>query len=82
MPRRDGRAPVFPDRRQLALACLLCYAVAVAILLASDVFQFSWRYQLPALVTVPPAGALGIAVLLSYLPGRRAVPAAAGSRSG
>ncbi len=46
--------------RQVALACLLCFASAVFLLMASDVFEFSWRYQLPALVTLVPAGALGI----------------------
>jgi hypothetical protein len=50
--------------RQLAVACLLFFSTAVAVLLASDIFEFSWRYQLPALVTLPPAGALGIAVIL------------------
>ena len=29
------------------------------MLLISDVFEFSWRYQLPALVMLPPAGVLG-----------------------
>jgi hypothetical protein len=60
-----------PRRRQLAQACLLFFAAGAAILIVSDAFQFSWRYQLPALVTVPPAGALGIAVLISYLRGGR-----------
>jgi hypothetical protein len=55
-------------RRQLALACLLLTASAATVLLASDVFEFSWRYQLPALVTIPPAGVLGIAALLSRRP--------------
>ena len=50
--------------RQLALACLLFTGTAAAILLASDVFEFSWRYQLPALVTLPPAGVLGICAIL------------------
>jgi hypothetical protein len=49
--------------RQLALACLLCFLSAVSLLLVSDMFVFSWRYQLPALVTLVPAGALGIAVI-------------------
>jgi hypothetical protein len=31
----------------------------------SDIFEFSWRYQLPALVTLIPAGALGLAVLFT-----------------
>ena len=44
-------------QRQLAVACLLVFGTAVAVLLASDAFEFSWRYQLPALVTLPPAGA-------------------------
>jgi hypothetical protein len=34
------------------------------VLLASDVFEFSWRYLLPALVTLIPAGALGGAAML------------------
>jgi hypothetical protein len=33
----------------------------------SDAFQFSWRYQLPALVTLPPAGVLGLTIAGSYL---------------
>jgi hypothetical protein len=51
--------------RQLALGCLLFTATAVTVLLAPDVLEFSWRYQLPALVTLPPAGVLGIAALAS-----------------
>jgi len=51
--------------RQLAVACLLMTAMAVTVLLAPDALEFSWRYQLPALITLPPAGALAIAALLS-----------------
>ncbi len=69
-----------PPVRQLALACLLVFGAAVAVLLASDAFEFSWRYQLPALVTLPPAGALGIAVVIAVL--RRKSPAAAGGAGG
>ena len=69
-----GRGFLSPHQRQLALACLLVFGSAVAILLASDLFEFSWRYQLPALVTLPPAGALGLALLGSLL--RRRAPAA------
>jgi hypothetical protein len=61
LTRRVGTA----SSRQLALACLLFTAAAAAVLLASDFFEFSWRYQLPALVTLPPAGALGIGAVLS-----------------
>jgi MYXO-CTERM domain-containing protein len=46
-----------------------------AVLLGSDVFQFSWRYQLPALVTLPPAGALGLSVIAGYVTARRRRPA-------
>ena len=51
--------------RQLALACLLFTVTAATVLLVPDVLEFSWRYQLPALFTLPPAGALGIGALLS-----------------
>jgi hypothetical protein len=64
-----------PDRRATAQACLLTMAGAVAVLLASDFFEFSWRYQLPALVTLPPAGALGIMVVAGYIADRRRPPA-------
>jgi len=47
-----------------ALACLLMFVSGAAVLLVSDVFEFSWRYLLPALVTLVPAGALGIAVVI------------------
>ncbi len=59
--------------RQAATACFLFFTTAVALLITSDLFEFSWRYQLPALVTLPPAGALGIAVMLSAAGARRAV---------
>ena len=51
--------------RQLALASLLFTATAGTVLLVPDILEFSWRYQLPALVTLPPAGVAGIAALLS-----------------
>ena len=47
--------------RELALGCLLFFGCGAALLLMSDVFEFSWRYQLPALVTLPPAGAAVVA---------------------
>jgi hypothetical protein len=52
-----------PATRQLGLACLALFGSAAFVLLVSDVFEFSWRYQLPALVTLVPAGALGISVI-------------------
>ena len=64
--RRAGAAA-----RQLALACLLFFGAAVSVTLVSDLFVFSWRYQLPALVTLAPAGALGISVLTGWFETRR-----------
>ena len=57
--------------RQLALACLLCFGSAVCLLLVSDLFVFSWRYQIPALVTLVPAGALGLNVIVELIKARR-----------
>jgi hypothetical protein len=37
----------------------------VVLLLAQDVVEFSWRYQLPAVITLPPAGILGVSALLA-----------------
>jgi hypothetical protein len=55
--------PADDNGQAAAAACLVFFTAAVAVLLMSDLFQFSWRYQLPALVTLIPAGALGIAAL-------------------
>lgn len=56
--------------RQLALACLAFFGSAAFVLLVSDLFEFSWRYQLPALVTLAPAGAVGIGVVVSSVRSR------------
>jgi hypothetical protein len=45
------------------LACLLVTGAGVAALLGADVYEFSWRYRLPALVTLPAAGALGVTAI-------------------
>jgi len=58
-------------RRRRTQACLAFFATGAAILVMSDAFQFSWRYQLPALVTLPPAGALGLTVATSFLRAKR-----------
>lgn len=62
--------------RQLARACLLFFTAGASVLLVSDIFEFSWRYQLPALVTIIPAGALGVATLISLArrPGTASTP--------
>jgi len=49
--------------RRLALACLLITGSGIVLLLGADVYEFSWRYQLPALVTLPIAGALGVTAM-------------------
>ncbi len=72
--RRRYRAD--PEICPRALACLLFFASAVVVLGVSDLFEFSWRYQLPALITLPPAGALGVAVLIRLLQRRAAGQAA------
>ena len=82
-----GLAGIFTFRRRrdagLALACLLITGTAVAVLLGADLYEFSWRYQLPALVTLPIAGAFGATAIARYIRARRrtapsaATPAAA-----
>jgi hypothetical protein len=69
------RRRLTPAQRATATACLLVFVTGAAVLLGSDVFQFSWRYQLPALVTLPPAGALGLSVIAGYVTARRRRPA-------
>ena len=60
--------------RELAAACLLVTLAAVVLLLSSDAFEFSWRYQLPAVVMLPLAGALGLTALVKSRPSRCAAP--------
>jgi hypothetical protein len=58
-------------QRQLALGAVLLWTTGVAVLLISDLFEFTWRYQMPALVTLPAAGAIGIAAVLRYVRRRK-----------
>jgi Dolichyl-phosphate-mannose-protein mannosyltransferase len=60
-----------PRGRQLALASGFLFATAVGLLLVADVYVFSWRYQLMALITLPPAGVLGFAALTDLFRRRR-----------
>jgi hypothetical protein len=71
-----ARRRLSPAGHELGLACLCFFVSAVAVLGMSDLFEFSWRYQLPALVTLPPAGALGVAVILAAVRRRRELVAA------
>lgn len=59
------RTRVSHRSRQFALASLLFTATAAILLLVPDIFEFSWRYQLPAILMLPPAGVLGAAALLA-----------------
>src|SRR5205823_2696269 len=65
-----------PGTRDVALGCLLFFASGIFVLGVSDLFVFSWRYQLPVLVTLVPAGALGIEVIIRAVSGRRRRPRA------
>jgi len=47
------------------LACLLWLTAGLGLLFSAALYLFSWRYQLPALVTIPPAAALGLSALTS-----------------
>ena len=61
--------------RQAAQACLLFAATALLVVFAPDVFEFSWRYELPAVVVLIPAGVLGLSALWTWRRDRRAAPA-------
>jgi hypothetical protein len=53
--------------RNLALASLAFFVTALGMLLIADLYVFSWRYQLQALISLPPAGALGATAALEVL---------------
>jgi hypothetical protein len=72
------RRRLSPGARQAALACLLFTACAVVVLVAPDVYEFSWRYELSAVFLLPVAGVLAISALLRWRrTARQPVPAAA-----
>jgi hypothetical protein len=64
-----GALGLGPARRSgLRSACFLFFGAAFLVLVtAAAVNQFSWRYQLPGLILIPPAGALGLAALVGRL---------------
>jgi uncharacterized membrane protein len=59
--------------RRLALACLVFFVGVVGLLLISDIYVFSWRYQIQALIMLPPAGVLGASAAMEAF--RRRKPA-------
>jgi len=70
-PGASGSAYGSAESQGLALACLLITGSGVAVLLGADLYEFSWRYQLPALITLPIAGALGATAVVRYVRSRR-----------
>jgi hypothetical protein len=60
-----------------ALACLLVTGSGIVLLLGADLYEFSWRYQLPALITLPVGGALGGTALVHLYHRRRTARQAA-----
>jgi glycosyl transferase family 2/dolichyl-phosphate-mannose-protein mannosyltransferase len=50
-------------RSGLRAACLLPAGLATTVLGTAAAMEFSWRYQLPGLVLIPLAGALGVTAL-------------------
>jgi hypothetical protein len=56
---------------ELAAACALVTLSAVVLLASSDAFEFSWRYQLPAVILLPLAGALGCTAVAARIKAAR-----------
>jgi len=76
------RRKTTPRGRGLALGSLLFFGSAAGLLLVADLYVFSWRYQLPALITLVPAGVLGICAVLDRVrPGTADSPSAASTAS-
>jgi len=62
------------DDGPLTAAALLFAVSGLGLQLAASVYEFSWRYQLPALVFAPVAGALGVTALLRRRPRAELAP--------
>jgi hypothetical protein len=62
------RRTLSPDGARLAWASLMVTLSAIVLLISSDAFEFSWRYQLPAVILLPLGGALGLAALRARFP--------------
>ncbi|MGH3174831.1 MAG: hypothetical protein ACRDPF_13330 [Streptosporangiaceae bacterium] len=69
-----GVAGALRRRTELRVPCLLVTLAAVVLLAGSDAFEFSWRYQLPAVVMLPLAGMLGVTALIRGRASRCAAP--------
>ena len=69
-----GVAGALRRRTELRVPCLLVTLAALVLLVSSDAFEFSWRYQLPAVVMLPLAGMLGVTALIRGRASRCAAP--------
>ena len=78
LARRRTRTAADSER---AAACLLVTLSAVVLLLSSDAFEFSWRYELPAVVLLPLAGALGATALAARCTAARTASGGTGRRT-
>ena len=58
-----GLISVFRRREPARAGALFAASAGLVLLFSSALFEFSWRYQLPALVLFPVAGALGFTAL-------------------
>ena len=67
-------------RDRLTAACLVATLAAVILLLGSDAYEFSWRYQLPAVVMLPLAGALGLTAVRARRSAARTAATGTGRR--
>jgi len=68
--------------KELAAACTLVTLSAVVLLAGSDAFGFSWRYQLPAVILLPLAGALGCTAVAARIAAARNSQAAGKAPAG
>jgi len=67
----DIRRTLRAADKRLAAACALVTLSAVVLLASSDAFEFSWRYQLPAVILLPLAGALGFTAVAARITAAR-----------
>src|SRR6201986_437824 len=71
LPPDSRLARAMEDPQSLAAGTLLATVTALGVVLGSDIYEFSWRYQLPALVMLPIAGVLGGTLIAGRIATRR-----------
>jgi hypothetical protein len=67
--------------QRMGLACLLFATASITTLFLPDVFEYSWRYELPAVILLPPAGIFGVMALIGWRSARSGRPRPAPPRS-